>query len=110
MLITITVLSVLLSIGAYLLFKDTKNRIQYVEFLRIYWIARDNGEGQPRWVRASMRQTSDPFWRGRGYQLRVGKFTLQVGKLICKVDSLESQISNLGWLPTEPKLLRRWGA
>lgn len=89
--------------------KDVLNRIQYVEFLRIYWITRDNGEGQPRFAKATMRQTAAPYWRGRGWQFRFGKYTFQIGVLTVKVDSMESQISNLGWLETEPKLLRRWG-
>lgn len=94
MLITIGIISVMLMIGAYFLFKDTMNRIQYLETLRLYWITKDNGEGQPLFAKATMRQTSAPFWRGRGYQVRFRKHTFQVGVLTMRVDSLEAQISN----------------
>jgi hypothetical protein len=110
MLITIGIISVTLMIGAWFLFKDTLNRIQYVEVLRLYWITRDNADDHtPLIAKATMRQTAAPFWRGRGVQVRLPRsLTFQVGLLTVKVDSLESQISNLGWLDTEPKKLRRW--
>lgn len=96
----------------YLLFVDTMNRIQYVERLRLYWITRDDATPTtPRLSRAFMRQTAPPFWRGRGVRVRFRKWTFQVGILELKVDSLESQVSNIGgWLPTDPKRLRKWGA
>jgi hypothetical protein len=108
MLIAIVIISVMLMIGAYFLFRDTMNKIQYLEILRLYWITRDTGEGQPLFAKATMRQTSAPYWRGKGVQVRVGKHTFQVGLLTMRVDSLESQISNIGWLETEPKKLRQW--
>jgi len=94
MLITIGIISVMLMIGAYFLFKDTLNRIQYLETLRIYWITKNNGKGQPRITRAIMRTTSAPYWQGRGVQFRFGSHTFQVGVLTMRVSSLEAQISN----------------
>lgn len=109
MLIASAIVVVLLMIGAYFLFRDTMNRIQYLEILRLYWITRDTGEtGQPFFAKATMRQTAAPYWRGKGVQFRLGKYTFQVGLLTMRVDSLESQISNLGWLEMETKKLRNW--
>jgi hypothetical protein len=77
----VAVLAVLLGITLFILFK-TPNMLFYVQWLRIYWIMRDNGTpSTPRVVRAFMHQTSPPWWRGKGVQLRVGKTTLQVGVL-----------------------------
>lgn len=98
----------LFSVLAWLLFKDTMNRIQYVERLRLYWITRNNGTDEPVVSKAFMRQTSPPYWRGRGIQFRFRSFTFQVGVLTMRVNSLESQISRLGWLPAHPKELRKW--
>jgi hypothetical protein len=97
-------------VGGYFLFRDTMNRIQYLERLRLYWIIKDDGvKGTPVFTRGTfMRQTAEPYWRGRGFQVRIGTHTVQIGRLRMKVCSLEAQISRLGWLPTEPKLLRRW--
>jgi len=110
MLITIGIISVTLMIGAYYLFKDTLNRIQYLETLRIYWITKDNGKGQPLVTKAIMRQTAPPFWRGRGIQVRLGKLTFQVGLLTMRVDSLDAQISNRpdAFDGMTAKQLRRW--
>jgi hypothetical protein len=71
-----------LGVGAYFLFKDTLNRIQYVERLRLYWITKDNAApGTRRITKAFMRQTSPPWHRGSGIQVRLGKYTFQVGVL-----------------------------
>jgi hypothetical protein len=99
----------LLSVGAFFLFKDTMNKLQYVEYLRLYWITRDIGvKGTPIICKATMRGTGAPYWRGRGIQFRCGKLTFQVGVLKVRVDSLESQISAVGWLDTPTKQLRKW--
>jgi hypothetical protein len=67
---------------AYFVFKDTLNRLQYIQTLRLYWIVRDNGTNQmPNVTRAFMRQTSAPWWRGTGIQFRVRTRTFQVGIL-----------------------------
>ncbi len=99
-----------LAVGAYFLFRDTMNRIQYVEKLRLYWITRDIGQdGEPFFTsRAFMRQTSAPYWRGKGIQFRFRRWTFQVGKLHSKASSLEEQLSNLGWLDAKPKEIRQW--
>lgn len=108
------VLPASLLIAVYLLFKDTLNRIQYVERLRLYWITRDTGtKGQPLVRRAFMRQVAEPYWRGEGIEIRLGKsLTFQVGLLTVRVDSLESQIGGrdaLGVRNLPAKALRNWG-
>lgn len=112
MLITTCVIGVLLVVGAYFLFRDTMNRVQYLETLRIYWITKNNGKGQPLAASATMRQTSAPYWRGRGVQLRFGSLTFQVGVLTMRVNSLDAQISDRpdAFDHLSAKHLRRWGA
>ena len=81
------------ALGAYLLFRDTMNRIQYLQSVRIYWITRNNGvRGTSVLTKAFMRQTASPWWRGRGVQVRLGKHTFQVGILTGKADSLLDQM------------------
>ena len=103
-----------LLVGAYFLFRDTMNRIQYLERVGIYWITRDNATvDTPRVMRAIMRQTAPPYWRGRGVQFRFRRWTFQVGRLTEKVSTLDKQLGR-GWLPdVEPKVFRKpdekWG-
>ncbi len=98
-----------LGYGAYLLFRDTLNRIQYLERIHTYWITRDNpAPNTPFLIRhAYMRQTAEPYWRGRGWQFRVGPRTFQVGHLTMKVNSLEAQVGR-GFYDYTPKELRPW--
>jgi hypothetical protein len=71
-----------LSIGAYFLFRDTLNRIQYIERLRLYWITKDTGhKGVPLLAPSFMRQTQAPYWHGTGVEARFFKWTFQVGIL-----------------------------
>lgn len=66
----------------FFVFKDTVNRLQYIQLFRVYWITKDNGSaGTPVVLRSFMRQTSPPWWRGTGVQFRIGKYTFQVGLL-----------------------------
>jgi hypothetical protein len=113
--ITITVL--LVSVVFFVTFRDTLNRIQYIEFLRIYWITRDNGKsGDPFVVRSFMRQIAPPWWRGKGIQFRVSKYTFQVGILREKANvpegSMDSEMMGLlsqldgRELDIDPKVLR----
>lgn len=101
-----------LAIGAYFLFKDTMNRIQYIETIRLFWITRDVGKKvakyQPRIMKGFMRQTHPPYWRGDGIQFRFHKWTFMVGILKEKAESLEQQVGTSGWLPTDPRELRRF--
>lgn len=108
MLITIAIIGLALTVLAWFLFKDTMNRIQYIESLRIYWITRDIGTpGEPHFAKGFMRQTADPFWRGKGIQVRIGKYVFQVGRLTMRVDSLASQIGR-GFQDYSPKTIRKW--
>lgn len=62
----------------YWIFKDSMNVVQHVN--RVYWIIRDNGTpGQPHIDFGFMHMTGPPWLRGRGPQVRVGKYTAQVG-------------------------------
>lgn len=73
---------------AYLLFRETMNRIQYVEHLRIYWITKNTArKGVPFIAPSFMRQTQRPFWYGKGIEVRFFKWTFQVGILQGKGES-----------------------
>lgn len=91
----VTLLMVLLLIGSYYLFRDTMNRIQYIERLHLYWVTRDTDPGGPIMKNAWMRQVEAPYWRGEGVEFRAGKYTFQIGILKEKGADLHSQISNL---------------
>jgi len=108
MFIILLIAGLVLFLGAYLLFRDTLNRIQYVEHLRVYWITRNTGvSGQPFVRKAFMRHTSPPYWRGSGIEIRVGSYTVQFGILTGKVDSLLDQLDGRE-LDVAPKDLRQW--
>jgi hypothetical protein len=102
------IVGLIITMGPYYLFRDTMNKIQYLECIHTYWITRDNAApGTPFIAKAYMRQTAEPYWRGRGVQFRVGTHTFQVGHLTMKVNSLEAQIGR-GWYDYTPKELRPW--
>lgn len=91
-------LTLVVAIGSYFLFRDTMNRIQYVEHLRIYWITRDTATDEtPRVMRAFMKQTAKPYWYGHGVQFKFRRWTFQVGVLDGKAPSLDKQLGK-GWL------------
>jgi hypothetical protein len=97
-----------LLIGAYFLFKDTMNRLQYVQWLRLYWITRNNApKGTFIISPAFMRQTAEPWWRGRGIQFRAGKYTFQIGVLTSRGDDLISQVDGRD-LEVTPSVIREW--
>lgn len=84
-----------LIVGGYFLFRDTMNKIQYLERCRIYWVTRNVAKpGTPLVKKAWMREIEDPWHRGTGIEFRAGKYTFQVGYLTGKVNSLHEQISN----------------
>ena len=97
------------AIGAYLLFRDTMNRIQYLQSVRLYWITRDNGVAGTKVItRAFMRQTAPPWWRGSGIQIRSGKYTFQIGVLTSKANGLLDQVDGRE-LDDGAKEIRSWG-
>lgn len=99
----------LIVVGLYFLFRDTMNRLQYVQTFRIYWITRDTGvKSSPIVSRAFMRQTSEPWWRGSGVQFRAGKYTFQIGVLTGKGSSLLDQVGGRD-MDESPAELRKWG-
>lgn len=69
----------LLLLGAYFLFRNTMNSLQYIG--KLYWITRDNGKPGTKHIAfdAFMRGTAPPWKIGRGVQFRWGKYTFQVG-------------------------------
>lgn len=92
----------------WLLFRDTMNRIQYIQALRVYWIVRNTGTlGTPFVTKSFMRQTSDPWWVGSGIQFRVYTYTFQVGYLKYKSSDLLSQLEGR-YMSLSPKEIRRW--
>jgi hypothetical protein len=79
--------------AAYLLFRDTMNRLQYVQTLRIYWITRNTAPmGTPVVSVGFMRQTSAPWWNGKGVQFRFKNYSFQVGVLTERGDGLIGQL------------------
>lgn len=61
---------------------DVMNKIQYFQFLRVYWITKDNAPAfLPFCSWAFMRQTSEPYWYGKGVQFKLGKYSFQIGIL-----------------------------
>lgn len=83
-----------LALNAYLIFHETMNKIQYIGWLRIYWITRDVGdpETEPVFERAFMRQTMAPYWRGKGLKVRLKNYTFQFGILTGKGRDLLDQL------------------
>lgn len=70
----------ILSLG-YLVFKDTMNKVQAVG--RVYWIIRDNATpGTPAVSRGFMHEIDPPWRHGKGLQIRVLRWNIQVG--VCK--------------------------
>jgi hypothetical protein len=100
---------VVFAVGAYLLFRDTMNRIQYLQSVRLYWITRNNGVRGTRVItRAFMRQTAPPWWRGTGIQFRAGKYTFQIGILTSRANGLLDQVDGRE-LDEDAKQIRAWG-
>ena len=95
-----------LVIGLYFLFRDTRNKIQYIQTIRLYWIWRDDGSGK-RLTKAWMRQTAPPYWQGRGFQIRLGKYSFQVGVLQTKGESLLDQMGGRD-MAESAKEIREW--
>lgn len=106
--VLITFLILSLALNAYLVFHETLNKIQYVGWLRIYWITRDTGNpGDPFAERAWMRQTAAPFWRGTGFRFRIREYTFQFGVLTKKGADLLDQLDGYD-LDAEAKEIRTW--
>lgn len=107
--LAVLTIAIAVLVSGYFLFKDTMNRIQYIETLRIYWITRDVASKTSGWRfrKAFMRQTAHPYWRGSGVELRVGKYTFQVGRLTSQAKTLLDQLDGRE-LEETPKELRKW--
>jgi len=96
-------------VGSYFLFRDTMNRVQYVQTLRIYWITRNNsGKGVPLVSTAFMLQTAEPWWQGRGLQFRAGRYTFQFGILTKQGRGLIDQVGGRD-MAESAKEIREWG-
>jgi hypothetical protein len=73
---------ILIAVCIMLYMRATMNLLFYIKWLRLYWIFRDNGTlSTSRITRAFMHQTSPPWWRGTGIQVRFGTITFQFGIL-----------------------------
>ena len=103
------VLALSLALNAYLIFHETMNKIQYVGWLRIYWITRDTGdpETEPMFERAWMRQTMPPYWRGTGLKVRFRTHTFQFGVLTKKGRDLLDQLDGRV-LDESAREIRQW--
>ena len=96
-------------VGFYFLFKDTLNRVQYIQAVRLYWITRDDGiVGSPVLSKAFMIQTAQPWWNGKGVRLRAGKYTFQIGVLTHRGESLLDQLGGRD-LDDDARRIRDWG-
>lgn len=103
------VVALIVAVGLYLLFRDTMNRIQYIQTLRLYWITRNDGlVGSPVVSRAFMRQTAEPWWNGKGIQFRYRTYTFQVGVLTHKGSSLIDQLGGR-YMDDGARVIRDWG-
>jgi hypothetical protein len=91
----------------YLLFRDTMNKLQYVQTLRIYWITRNVPSTDKFLCKAFMRQTAEPWWNGVGYQIRIGKYTFQAGVLTNRSNDLLDQLGGR-YLAEDAKTIRDW--
>ena len=101
-------LALSLALNAYLVFHETLNKIQYVQFLRLYWITRDIGKpGDPHIKRAFMRQTMPPYWRGKGVEFRFKEYTVQVGYLSGMATTLLDQLDGRE-MGESAKDIRQW--
>lgn len=80
--ITLGALVVTLSVGAWLLFRDSLNLVQ--GFGRVYWITRDIVPANtPLIAKGFMHELCEPWRVGRGVQIRLGRVrTFQIG--FCK--------------------------
>lgn len=60
-------------------------------FYKLYWIIKNTGKkGDPIVTSGFMRQTSSPWLTGKGLQIRLGKYSFQVG--VCgKPQNLDDQ-------------------
>lgn len=102
------VVAAVVAVLLYLLFRDTMNRLQYIQTLRIYWITKNNANKKDRTItRASMRQTAEPWWQGSGLQVRFGSYSFQFGILKGKGSSLLDQLGGRD-LEETPQDLRKW--
>jgi len=105
----LTILVTLFLLGAFLLFRNTMNKLQYVQAFRVYWITKNNAAiGSQAVSLAAMHQTSYPWWNGRGVQFRFKNYSFQVGVLTKKGNSLLEQLGGRELdLPTYA--IRKWG-
>lgn len=96
------------SVVAYFVFRDTMNKIQYIQTLRVYWITRNDGVLGTPWVtRAFMKQTAPPWWNGKGIQFRLKTYTFQVGILIYRGVDLLDQLTGR-YMDEDAKSIRNW--
>lgn len=102
------VLILSLALNAYLIFHETLNKVQYLGWIRVYWITRDTGyAGEPFVERAWMRQTMAPYWRGTGLKFRFNQYTFQVGVLTKKGRDLLDQLDGRD-MDDDAKDIRQW--
>ena len=95
-------------VGMYFLLKDTMNRLQYVQTLRIYWITRNNAPTNTSVVSTGfMRQTAEPWWNGKGVQFRYKNYSFQIGVLTGKSQGLLDQVGGRE-LDHDAKEIRNW--
>ena len=94
----------------YLVFKDTMNKVQAVG--KLYWIVRDNATDKTPVIGRGFMHEIDPPWRhGKGLQIRVSRWCIQVG--LCRAHDYDEESGILAavngrFLDIEPIDIGKW--
>lgn len=107
----IILVMVMVTIGAYFLFRDTLNKLQYLG--PIYWITRDNTSLTAPFISIGfMRQIAPPWKIGKGVQVSYKNYSFQVG--FCRksthTDETSGILGALGgrYLDDDADTIRKW--
>lgn len=110
---TTSVFAVLSAGLIWYIFKDSMNAVQKVGIF--YWIIRDSGSASmPVYSVGFMRQVDPPWLRGKGPQVRIGKYIVQIGRVTRKAEEgmyeEEGLLDALGayYMDSTPDQIRRW--
>lgn len=95
----------------YVVFSDSMNLVQRLWFF--YWIIRDNGKpSDPILSSGFMRQTDSPWLTGKGVQVRLSKYVVQIG--FCKENPAPSEDVGVlnamqgRYMDNQPKEIAKW--
>jgi hypothetical protein len=107
----ITIGCITISLCAYLLFRDTLNKLQYLG--PIYWITRDNTSLKaPSISIGFMRQIASPWKIGKGVQFKYKNYSFQIG--LCRKSTHNDETSGIlgalggRYLDDDADTIRKW--